>query len=130
MDEEVKKVQKLYCNRAMFYAIGGFIILLFLDQKAVGKGLVLGTLFSILNFVIMGILIEQQIAGAQKKMRARSRSFLSIFFRLAILAVPLVISIKTESISFYGTVVGIFMVQLTILFNNLVIGRFFKIRKA
>ena len=130
MNEEVKKVQKLYCNRAMFYAIGAAFILIILGYKAVGKGIVLGTLFSVFNFVIMGMLIEQQIAGAQNKMRARSRAFLSIFLRLAILAIPLVISAKTESINFFGAVAGIFMVQFSILFNNLVIGRFFKIRKA
>ena len=130
MDEEVKKVQKLYCNRAMFYAIGGFFILLFLGQKAIGKGLVLGTLFSVVNFVIMGILLDHQLAGAQNKWRSRSRAFLSVFLRLVILAIPLVISAKSESINFYGAVAGIFMIQFSILFNNLVIGRFLKIRKA
>ncbi len=130
MNEEVKKAQKFYCNRAMFYAIGGFFILLFFGQKAIGKGLVLGTLFSVLNFVIMGLFLDRQIAGAQNKIRAGSKAFLSIFFRYALLAIPLVISYKKESINFFGTVAGIFMVQFSILFNNLVIGRFSRIRKA
>jgi hypothetical protein len=130
MDEEVKKVQKLYCNRAMFYATGAAFILIILGHKAIGKGLVLGSLFSVLNFVIMGIFLEQQIAGAQNKMRARSRAFLSVFLRLTILAIPLVISSKSETFNFYGAVAGIFMVQFSILFSNLVIARFFKIRKA
>ena len=130
MDEEVKKTQKFYCNRAMFYAISAAFILIIIGQKSIGKGLILGTLFSVLNFVIMGLLLEQQIAGAQNKMRARSRAFLSIFLRLAILAVPLVISYFKESINFYGAVAGIFMVQFAILFNNLIIDRFLKIRKA
>ena len=130
MDEEVKKVQKLYCRRAMFYAISIAFILIILGHKAIGKGLVLGALFSILNFVIMGIFLERQIAGAQNKMRARSKAFLSIFLRLAILAIPLVISSKSESFNFYGAAAGIFMVQFTILFSNLVVGRFLKIRKA
>ena len=130
MNEEVIKVQKLYCSRAIYYAIGGFFIFFFFGQKAIGKGLVLGTLFSIFNFVLMGILLDRQVAGAQNKWRARSSSFLSIFLRYAILAVPLVISYKTESINFCGAVAGIYMIQFTILFNNLVIGKFSKIRKA
>ena len=130
MDEEVKKTQKYYCNKAMFYAIGAFVILFIIGQKAIGKGLVLGTLFSVINFVVMGLLMDQQIAGAHSKIRAGSRSFLSIFLRLTILAIPLVISFKTESINFYGAVAGIFMVQFSILFNNLIIDRFLKIRKA
>ena len=130
MDEEVKKVQKLYCSRAMFYAIGTALILIILGQKAIGKGLVLGTLFSVLNFVIMGVLLNRQVVSARNRLRAGAAALLSIFLRYAILAIPLIISIKTESISFYGAVVGIFMVQFSILFNNLVIGRFSKIRKA
>ena len=130
MDEEVKKVQKLYCNRAMFYAIGGFFILFFLGYKDIGKGLVLGALFSVFNFVLMGILLSRQIDGAQNKWRARSTAFVSIFLRLAILAIPLVISYKKEAFNIIGAVAGIFMIQFVILFNNLVIGRFFKIRKA
>ena len=130
MDEEVKKVQKLYCNRAMLYAIGGFFILFFLGHKDIGKGLVLGALFSVFSFVIMGMSLERQVAGAKNIWRARSTSFMSIFLRLAILAIPLVISYKTESINFYGAVAGIFMIQFSILFNNLVINRFFKARKA
>ncbi len=130
MDEEVKKAQKYYCNRAMFYAISIAFILIIVGQKAIGKGLVLGALFSVINFVIMGIFLDRQIAGAKNKVRAGSRAFLSIFFRYALLAVPLAISYKSESINFYGTVAGIFMVQFSILFNHLVIGRFSKIRKA
>lgn len=130
MDEEVKKAQKLYCSSAMYYAIGAFFILFFLGHKDIGKGLVLGTLFSVFNFVLMGILLSRQINGAQNKWRARSRAFLSIFLRLAILAIPLVISSKSESINFYGAVAGIFMIQFSILFNNVILGRFIKIRKA
>ena len=130
MDEEVKKTQKFYCNRAMFYAISAFFILYFLGQVAIGKGLVLGTLFSVLNFVLMGMLLGRQIEGAQNKWRARSTAFFSIFLRLGILAIPLVISFKWKESNIFGAIAGIFMVQFTILFNNLVIGRFLKARKA
>ena len=130
MDEEVKKVQKLYCRKALFYAISAAFILIILGHKAIGKGLVLGSLFSVLNFVIMGIFLERQIAGVQNKMRARSKSFLSVFLRLSILAIPLVISSTSETFNFYGAVAGIFMIQFSILFSNLILGRFIKIRKA
>ncbi len=131
MDDEIKKTQKLYCNRAMFYAIGAALILIILGQKAIGKGVVLGALFSVLNFVIMGIFLGRQVAdGGQNRVRVGARAFFSIFIRFAILAIPLIISAKTEDINFFGAVAGIFMVQISILFNNLVIGRFFKTRKA
>jgi len=130
MDEEVKKTQKFYCNRAMFYAISAAFILIIFGEKAIGKGVVLGALFSVFNFVIMGLLLERQITGANKRFRAGSMALLSIFLRFAILAIPLVISLKTESINFFGTAAGIFMIQFTILFNNLVVKRLSNIRKA
>lgn len=130
MYEEVKKTQKLYCNRAMFFAISVAFIFIILGEKALGKGLVLGTLFSVFNFVIMGMLMARQIAEGQKRARARSMAFLSIFIRFSLLAIPLVVSLKSESINIFGAIAGIFMVQITILFNNLIVSRFSKIRKA
>ena len=130
MDEEVKKTQKFYRNRALYYAISAAFILIILGHKAIAKGLLLGTVFSVLNFAIMAILLNRQIMGAQNQMRARSTAFLSLFLRFAILAIPLVISLKFEAFNFFGTVAGIFMVQFSILFNNFVIDRFSKIRKA
>jgi hypothetical protein len=130
MDEEVRKTQKLYCNKAMFYAISAAFILIIIGHKDIAKGIILGALFSVLNFVIMGIFLNRQIANAQNRVRVSSMAFLSIFLRYAILAIPLVISQLTESIHFLGSAIGIFMVQISILFNNLVIDRFSKIRKA
>jgi hypothetical protein len=37
--------------------------------------------------------------------------------------VPLVVSLKTDSIHFFGVVVGLFMVQLTMLFDHLILNR-------
>jgi len=130
MDEEIKKIQKQYCTQAMFYAIAVAFILIIIGEKAIGKGLVLGTLFSVINFVIMGILIERQITNAQTKTRAGAFSFLYIFIRFAILAIPLVISYKIDAVNFFATVAGIFMIQFTILFNNLIVNRFFNIKKT
>lgn len=130
MDEEVKKTQKFYCNRAMFYAISAAFILIILGEKAIGKGIVLGTLFSVLNFVIMGLLLDRQITGANRRVRAGSMALLSLFLRFSILAIPLIISIKTESINFFGTAAGVFMIQFTILINNLVLNGLSNIRKA
>jgi hypothetical protein len=49
---------------------------------------------------------------------------------LAILAIPLVISMKVDSISFIGVVLGLFMVQVAILINHLLLERFLPFKKA
>ncbi|MFC1494578.1 ATP synthase subunit I [Thermodesulfobacteriota bacterium] len=130
MDEEIKKTQKQYCTNAMFYAIVAAFILIIIGEKTIGKGLILGTLFSVLNFIIMGVLIERQITHAGTKARAGAFSFLYMLMRFAVLSIPLIISYKVEALNFFGTVAGIFMVQFAILFDNLIVNRFLNTRKV
>jgi hypothetical protein len=130
MNEEIKKAQKQYCTNAMFYAIVVSFILIIIGEKAIGKGLILGTLFSVLNFVMMGILIERQIINAGTKVRAGAFSFIYMIIRFAVLSIPLIISFRIEAVNFFSTVAGIFMVQITILFNNLIVNRFLNTRKV
>lgn len=119
--EEIRNIQKKYCSQAIFFAIAIAILFIILDQKPIGKGFLLGTLFSILNFIIMGQLISLKLAKSRSK--ASLLAFSSVYLRLGILAVPLIISIKTDSFNFISTIIGIFMIQLTILFNHLILDR-------
>lgn len=130
MDEEIKKTQKQYCTNAMFYAIVASFILIVVGEKAIGKGLILGALFSVLNFILMGVLIERQIINAGTRVRTGAFSFLYMIMRFAVLSIPLIISFRVEALNFFGTVAGIFMVQITILFDNLIVNRFLNTRKV
>ena len=59
-----------------------------------GKGVLLGTLFSILNFVIMGETLSSRMAPTEGR-----RLYLalgSIAVRYALLAIPLVLAIRLE----------------------------------
>jgi len=126
--EEIKEIQKKYCSQALIFAIAVALILIILGEKPAGKGFLIGTLFSIVNFIIMGQLIPMKLAKSRSK--ASILALISIFLRFAILAVPLIISLKIESVGFIGVVIGLFMVQLTILFNHLVLNRLSFTRKA
>jgi energy-coupling factor transporter ATP-binding protein EcfA2 len=46
--ETIKQIQKKYCFRAITVAIFAGFFLVLVGQKPVGKGLILGTFFSIL----------------------------------------------------------------------------------
>jgi len=92
--------------------IVGFIFIL-AGLKPVGKGLVLGTVFSIINFIIMGETLGLRIGKTQGKLYLLS--LVSIGFRYLLLAVPLIVAIKFEQFNLVAAVCGIFMIQFTIL---------------
>ena len=62
------------------YAIG---------YTAAAKGLVLGALFSVLNFVVMAHVLPLQVASSQTKKKATMGAFASLVLRLCLLAIPL-----------------------------------------
>jgi hypothetical protein len=118
MSDAVRRTQKKYGSMALIAAIfiGMFFILM--GEKAVAKGLILGALFSVLNFVLIGQVLPMMIGKTRRTSTAYSLG--SITFRFALLAIPLVLSLKTEAFHFAAAAVGIFMVQLMILGDHIV----------
>jgi len=114
----------------MIMAITLAILMILIGKKPMGKGLVLGTFFSVINFLIMGQFLLSQIESGRSRTRAAVFALGSIIFRFAILAIPLVISMRVNSISFIGVVLGLFMVQVAILINHLLLDRFLPFKKV
>ena len=116
--DAIRETQKKYCSRAMLAAIFVGLVFILTDQSAVGKGLILGTFFSIINFVLMGEAIPLK-AG-----KSRGKSFFfslgSIFFRFALMAIPLIMAIKSAEYNLFAVIGGIFMVQIIILADHIV----------
>lgn len=99
-----------------FAIVLGFACIL-AGYKAIGKGLVLGTFFSIVNFVLIGVALPLRVAASGRK--GFLLSLTSILGRYALLAVPLVVAVRSEAFDLWGAVVGIFMIQLVILLDHL-----------
>lgn len=95
--------------------IGFFFILVGL--KPIGKGLVLGTVFSTINFIIMGETLALRINKTRGKIFLLS--FGSLLFRYMLLAVPLILAIKFKQYNIIAAICGIFMVHLAILTDPL-----------
>ena len=114
--ETVREIQKKYCSRAMAAAIVISLILIITGHKDLGKGLVLGTIFSVLNFIVMAEAIPLRLGKSKGK--TYSWSLVSVCFRYVLLAIPLVVAIKMEQVHLLSTVLGIFMIQLVILADN------------
>ena len=123
--EAIRQTQKRYCSAALSFSIVVGFAFYLIGMVAVCKGLILGTLFSILNFILMGESIPMRMDRSKGRVFAIALG--SIFFRYLLMAIPIVIAIKYEQYHLAAVVVGIFMVQLTLLADHLL--QYFKVQK-
>ncbi len=115
---EIREIQKKYCSWSLVTAIVAGFFLIAAGQSPVGKGLILGTLFSSINFALMGEVLPHKIG------KSRSKTYVialgSIFSRYLLLAVPIVLGIKfPDKYNLCAVIIGIFMVQLLIFLDYL-----------
>lgn len=115
-----RELQKKYGSRAMAVAIVVGLILVAVGYKPLAKGLVLGSLFSVINFVLIGETLPARLG------KSRRKTFLvalgSILFRYGLMAAPLIVAIKMEQVELATTVAGLFMIQLVILVEHVLDG--------
>jgi len=100
----------------MIAAILIAFLFIMVGHKALGKGLVLGTVFSVINFVLIGETIPMRIGKSRK--RATVLSFVSICLRYGLIAIPLFMGIKMDQFDFFTVAVGIFFVQVMIVSDH------------
>ena len=111
--KEIRQTRNKYTKRAMAVGICVALVLILAGYRALGKGLMLGVAFSVINFVLIAATLPINMGKSRKQ--ATVFSLGSIGFRYAIMALPLVIAATIESFHFAATAVGLFMVQLVIL---------------
>ncbi len=116
--KEIREAQKKYCSLSLVTAIIVGFFLIIAGQSTVGKGLILGTLFSSINFALMGEVLPHKVG------KSRGKTYLvavgSIISRYLLLAVPIVLCIRSpERFNLFAVIIGIFMVQLVILLDYL-----------
>ena len=111
--EPANQVQKKYSSLALTLSIGVALLFILMGYKPVGKGLLLGAIFSVLNFILMGKSIALNFG--RSKAKTISFSMGSILIRYLLLAIPLIAAVKYEQFNLVATITGIFMIQLVIL---------------
>ena len=116
--EPLQDIRKRYCSSALFVSIIVAAGLIIMGQVSLGKGLILGTLFSIVNFLLLGSAIQLKVERTRGKTTLVALG--SIAGRFLLLAIPMAVAIKMETFHVVPTVIGIFMVQLMILADYLV----------
>ncbi len=112
----IRETEKRYGSLAITGAIMAACFFIVIDQKAIAKGLLLGSIFSVINFVLMGESLPHRISQSQKMASAKALG--SIFFRYTLLAIPVVVAIKFEQYDLFAAIVGIFSVQGMILADH------------
>jgi hypothetical protein len=101
----------------MVMAVIAGVVFVLVGQKSIAKGLVLGSIFSVINFILIGEILPLIITASRK--RSVLFSLVSMLFRFLLLSAPLILSLKMESLNFVAATVGIFMVQITIMGEHL-----------
>ncbi len=109
----VRALQKTLGTRAMAVALVAGGICIAAGARPVGKGLLLGTLFSILNFVLMGATLPMRLQATRR--RAFWGALGGLLPRYLLLAVPVILALKLDQLDLWATVGGLFMVQAVIL---------------
>ena len=117
--ETIRQAQKKYCSRAISTAIFAGLLFILAGWEPIGKGLILGTIFSIINFILMGEMLPLNIGKSKNK--TYFLSLVSIFSRYIILSIPLIIAVKFDQYNLISVVIGIFMVQFFILAEHVFI---------
>jgi hypothetical protein len=109
----IRETQKKYGQSALGAAIFIAFLAILAGYKSIGKGLVLGSIFSILNFILMTQWMP--INSVLEKGKSTFLALISVLIRYALLAAPLILSVKLDQFNLPATIVGIFMIQFIIL---------------
>jgi hypothetical protein len=118
--DPVRQTQKKYGSRAMTVAILVGLAFIVIGYKPAAKGLILGTIFSVINFVLIGQTLPLRLSPSKSK--SSLMSLFSIAVRYAVMAVPLVLAVRMEQLNIAAVICGLFMVQLVILADQLLAG--------
>lgn len=107
---------KRYASLALTLAVAAGGLLMLTGHTGLGKGLILGAFFSVVNFILMAVALPIRIG------RGRAPSTLialaSIAVRYAVLATPLIIAVHHSQFAITSAAAGLFMIQLAILLDQ------------
>jgi len=117
MMETLRKTQKKYGTLALSLAIALGIACFLLGFKPIGKGFILGSLFSVINFTLMGETMPMRMGLSRKKVTGIA--FLMILLRYGLMAVPLALAIRMDQFHLAAVITGLFNVQLVIMTDHI-----------
>jgi len=118
--DTLREFREKVCGGALFLGAAVAIFSFLLGYTSISKGFLLGTCFSIINFILLNASMPFSIGRDRKS--ATIVCFSSMMVRYAILAIPIVIAIKSVQFDLISTIIGIFSIQI-VLFTYYVVAR-------
>lgn len=109
-------------TRALLFALGGALILTLAGQAAWARGLALGGLASVVNFLVMAWLLPRALDPAQR--RGQAFTVASVALRFGLMAAALAVALAMpQRVTALATAAGLFTVQFTLMSDRLLGGR-------
>ena len=114
----IDDLQRRYGSRALAAAVILGLLAHFAGWPTVTRGLLLGSLFSALNFVLLGKTLARRLGGGPRGGTIGNR--LARAGRYLLWGVPAVLAVKLPAVDLPATVAGMFMVQMSLLLDAVV----------
>jgi ATP synthase protein I len=121
--ETLNRFQRQLTRKAFGASVLISVVLFALGYKTVSRGLLLGSLFSVVNFVLMTYALPRQVGYGRRK--ATGFAMISILLRFALLALPLLIAFKLPMFNWIAVTAGLFAVPLAIYIDKVFLQRLF-----
>ncbi len=83
----------------------------------------MGSLFSVLSFVLMAHILPYQVGVGGKRKTATGVAFVSFVIRLGLMAIPLIIAAKNRNFNLWAAIAGLFTVQAAVYVEHFVVRR-------
>jgi len=114
--EAIKPFQRRYCGGALTAAILIGIGVYMAGWPTATRGILLGSLFSCLNFVLLGQSLTRKMTGNHRQ--GTLLALAAQLGRYLLWAVPVVVAVKWPAVDLPSTVAGIFMVPVCIILDS------------
>ena len=114
--EAIRHLQKRYCGGALSLAIVVSLATYLAGWPGVTRGLLLGALFSALNFALLGQTMTQKLTGVHRRNTIIALG--AQLGRYLLWGVPVVVAVKLPPVDLPATIAGLFMVPIFIIADS------------
>lgn len=114
--ESIRQLQRRYCGGTLTVAVVLGIGCYLAGWPAMTRGIIVGSLFSILNFILLGKTMTRKLTDQR-----RGGALLTLVAQLGrylLWAVPVIIAVKLPPVDLPATIAGLFMVPICIVMDS------------